>query len=133
VALENLNSTSFDVLKRKDHIEVSINLADLYDVSEGGTFEVSGDNKIPWSWIKSTKLEGESIYTTNTLTITIPKAPPKPKQNTVLMSDCFAEKYQETRKAEAVCSMLSIVAGTSALHGDSEQYVMKKNLPSLLN
>jgi deuterolysin len=123
VALEKLNEKSFEKLTKKGQIEVSIDLADLYDISEGGTFEVSGDSKIPWAKKKSTKLEGESLYTTNKLNITVPKQPPKMKENTLLMSDCWGQKYDDTRKAEAVCAMLAVVAGTAALHGDAEQYV----------
>ena len=121
VALEKLNQESFATLKKKGQLEVSVDMADLYDISEGGTFVVSGDSKIPWAKKKSTKLEGESLYTTNKLNITIPKQPAKVKTNTLLMSDCQGQRYDETRKAEAVCAMLSVVAGTSALHGDPEQ------------
>jgi deuterolysin len=121
VALDKLNKKSFETLKKKGNVEVSIDLADLYDISEGGTFEVMGDSKIPWAKKKSTKLEGDSLYTTNKLTITVPKQAPKVKLNTVLMSDCAGQRYADTRKAEAVCAMLSVVTATSALYGDAEQ------------
>jgi deuterolysin len=121
VALENLNKQSFEKLKHHGQIEVSIDLADLYDIREGGTYEVSGDSSIAWAWAKSTKLEGDSRYTTNALTITVPKLPPKPKQATLLMSDCTGQRRDDTKKAEAVCAMLAVVAGTSAKYGDAEQ------------
>jgi deuterolysin len=116
-----LNKDSFEKLKHHGQIQVSIDLAELYDIREGGTYEVSGDSTIAWAWAKSTKLEGDSRYTTNSLTVTIPKLPPKPKQNTVLMSDCRGQRFDDTKKAEAVCAMLSVVAGTSARYGDAEQ------------
>jgi Deuterolysin metalloprotease (M35) family len=131
VAQENLNKESFEKLKKKGHVEVSIDLADFYDIHDGGAFEVFGNSKIPWAWAKSTKLEGESLYTTNKLTINVPKMAPKPRENTILMSDCSGQRYEDTRKAEAVCAMLAVVTGNAAMHGDSDQYVVSCSSSSL--
>jgi deuterolysin len=101
---------------------MSIDLAEIFDLSQGGTFEVSGHGKIDWAWHKTTKIEGGAPYKTNNLTITLLPLPPKPKIATKLMSDCAGYRYQETKNAEAVCAMLSAIAGNEALFGNAEKF-----------
>jgi len=101
---------------------MSIDLADIFDLSQGGTYLVSGSGKIPWAWHKTTKLEGGALYQTNNLTITVPPSMPKLKMATRLMSDCAGYRYAETKKAEAVCAMMAVVAGNAAMYGDNEQF-----------
>lgn len=109
------------MLKKKKSLTTTIDIAELYDVQKGGSFVLSGEGGIPWAWHGKTKLVGEAPYRIAPLNITLPKLPPKPKINTAYMSDCVGTKYEELKKAEAVCAMLSIVAGNAALHGDAEQ------------
>jgi hypothetical protein len=121
VALENLDKRSFDTLRKKKSITTTIDLADLYDIQQGGSFVLSGEGGILWAWHGNTKLAGEAPYRINPLNITVPKLPPRPKINTAYMSDCVGTKYEDLKKAEAVCAMLSTVAGNSAIHGDPDQ------------
>lgn len=121
VALENLDKKSFSMLKKNKFITTSIDLAYLYDIQQGGSFVLSGEGGIPWAWHGNTRLAGEAPYRIPPINITVQKLPLKPKINTAYMSDCVGAKYDDLKKAEAVCAMLSIVSGNSALHGDPDQ------------
>jgi deuterolysin len=122
IATDNLTTSSFHNLRSLETHVMSIDLAEIFDLSNGGTFNVSGHGKIDWAWHKKTKIEGVAPYETNTLTMTLPPLPPKPKMATKLTSDCAGSRYTETKSAEAVCAMLSAVAGNEAMFGNAERF-----------
>jgi hypothetical protein len=97
----------------------------LFDVTEGGVFEVFSEGKIPFAAKGSTELVGTGIYASNKITMNITKgARPSLEtlsQKTVLQADCIADRAQQTIDANALCALISTVAGHAAVMGDPEQ------------
>jgi deuterolysin len=105
--------------------ELHLDVSYLYDVSEGGLFEVSLAGRIPFAIKGSTELVGSGTYSSNTIMMNITKGA-RPNlhslsQKTILQSDCTDVRARETMDANALCALLSTVAGRAALMGDSEQ------------
>jgi len=125
VANEKLNKKSFEELKMLKTMNVTFDLGDLYDLSDGGKFEVHAEGGIPWAKKKSTKLVGTAPFSTQKLVINVDKATvTKSKfaqKKTVLMNDCTEGRLDVSLRANAVCSMLSSIAAEAAQSGNAEQ------------
>ena len=113
-------------LGKKKSMNVTFDVAEMYDLSAGGKFEISAEGGVPWARARNTKLVGTAPYTIEKTTIEVDAkvvaAKQKlAKQKTLLMSDCTDGRLDRTREANSVCAMLSTVAAHQALSGDAEQ------------
>ncbi|KAF2667275.1 hypothetical protein BT63DRAFT_426174 [Microthyrium microscopicum] len=123
---EKLDKASFDHLGRKKSTKITFDLSHIYDLSEGGKFEVHAEGGLPWAKKKKTDIVGTAPYKTEKLTIDVDKEALASKktisQKTVIQSDCSGDRLERTREANAVCAMLATMAGWSAVNGDAAQF-----------
>jgi deuterolysin len=106
-------------------VNVTFDLAELFDLGEGGQFEIQAEGGIPWAKKKSTKLVGTAPYKTNKLMVDVEPthllSTKFGQRKTMLQSDCIASRLDVSLRANAVCSMLSSMAAQAAVTGDKEQ------------
>jgi deuterolysin len=107
-------------LPPKGTAEFLLDVAHLYDVSEGGEFEVLSQGTIPFAVQDSTLLTGTAAFSSNLIKLNIVKGTRKPLERTVLQGDCTGSRYRDTVDANAMCALMSSLAGYSALKGDPE-------------
>jgi deuterolysin len=119
VAQEELSKKSFKTLKKGKSAEVVFDVADLYNINEGGNYTLTAQGAIPWARKKSTKLVGSAPFVSNELKIKVDRIVKKKyQQKMVLESDCVDGRLAATRSASAVCSYLAENAALVARNGD---------------
>jgi deuterolysin len=120
VANEELSKKSFKKLKKGKSAEFVFDVADLYDIHEGGNYTLKAQGAIPWATKKSTKIIGSAPFNTNELNIKVDRIVKMKtsQQKMVLESDCVDGRLQATKAASAVCSYLAENAASAARWGD---------------
>jgi deuterolysin len=123
-----LKKESFRSLKAGKSFEYTLDTAALYDLSAGGTFEITAEGSLPYSQPGKKKLSGEVSYKSNTVSLNVNGAEAKHvrrelDRRNVMQPDCTAGRREQASNALAVCSNLAFVAGEMAIRGDVNQYV----------
>jgi deuterolysin len=118
---DNLNVDSFISIKKKKSVDVSFNLADMYDIGNGGQFTLIAEGGIPWAKKKSTSILGTVPFKSNKITIKVDKSSAVPPARNIMQSDCTAGRLEASKSANNVCSFMAMGAGLAALHGDPDQ------------
>jgi deuterolysin len=99
----------------------------MYDLSEGGRFNVAAEGFLPFAG--KNKIDGEAAYKSNSVSLEVngtEAAETKErirhlrKRNT-LDADCTEGRRDASVNALAVCHQLATVAGIKALQGDANQ------------
>jgi len=124
-----LSSQSFRSINGGQSIDFTIDAASLYDLSEGGRFDVAAEGFMPFASGGKKKIVGEASYKSNSISLEVngtEAAHVKEKflaRRNLMQADCQAGRLDATRNALAVCSNLAYVAGVQALRGNNDQYV----------
>ena len=133
VATTDLPADAFTPLKAGESIEVSIDMAAVHDLSNGGLFKVSTFGALPYSIGNGTELVAENalVYASNELEITVdgaqaakvPRAYPVIEKRTELQSQtCNANQLRALTGALRYCNQLAGAAATAAQSGSSAKF-----------
>jgi deuterolysin len=121
VARDNLNAESFLSIQKKKSIDMSFNLAEMYDIASGGEFSIIAEGGIPWAKKNSTQILGTESYKSNQITVKIDKLPRIPPSRNIMQSDCTAGRLAASTSANGACAFIAMSAGLAALYGDTDQ------------
>jgi deuterolysin len=122
-----LDKKSFRSIKGGKTIEIMFDTATVYDLSEGGKYDVTAEGFLPFAG--KNKIDGEAAYKSNSISIEVngteaaevkERSLRLNKRNT-LDGDCTAGRLEATTNALAVCSQLATLAAIKARSGDANQ------------
>lgn len=121
-----LDETAFTPLAAGSSISTTFDIAQVHDLSVGGSFSVSSSGFIPYAKGDSVDLAPEPLsYTTNSLTASV-HGPTAAKvrrdfhdiaKRQVVQSDCTGTKLTQTNTALSQCRQLAAAASSAAASG----------------
>jgi deuterolysin len=131
LATTQLTEASFKPLMAGETIEVEVELAELYDLSTSGAYDVLADGSLPFAEAGSTVLSGDALtYSSNTLSIDIDAAEAakiemavsKLEKRSVVQGDCSSSRLTAIRTALSNCNRLASAAATAASSGSASLF-----------
>lgn len=112
-------------------IEVEVELAELYELSTSGSYDVLAAGAIPYAELNSTVLSGNAlVFSSNTLSLDvdateaakIEKAVDVLAKRTIIQSDCTGTRLTAVRTALSNCQKLATAAATAATSGSASKF-----------
>lgn len=112
-------------------IEVEVELAELYQLSSSGKYDVLAAGAIPYAELNSTALTGSALaFTSNTLSVDVDAAEAakvesavsKLAKRTTIQSDCTGTRLTAVRSALSNCQRLATAAATAATSGSASKF-----------
>lgn len=131
MATNALTEESFKSIDAGETIEVEIEIAELYDLSKSGKYDVFTQGFIEYAKENSTDLSGSVLqYSSNHLSIdidsaktaTIEKAVHSIAKRTTIQSDCSSTRLTAIRTALSNCNKLATAAATAATSGSASKF-----------
>jgi deuterolysin len=131
MAYTNLPEEVFKTIKAGETIEVEIELAELYDLSESLTYDVSTAGGFLYAEEGSTVLTGDVLaYSAESISVdvdsekiaTIETAVAKLSKRTIVQSDCTGTRGTAIRTAINNCRSLASNAATAAASGSATKF-----------
>ena len=131
MAYTNLPEEVFKTIKAGETIEVEIELAELYELSETGTYTVSTAGGFLYAEAGSTELTGDVLaYSAEPISVdvdaektaTISTAVSKLSKRTAVQSDCTGTRGSAIRTAISNCRSLASNAATAAASGSAAKF-----------
>lgn len=131
MATNALTEESFKSIDAGETIEVEIEIAELYDLSKSGKYDVFTQGFIEYAKENSTALSGSVLqYSSNHLSIdvdsaktaTIEKAVHAIAKRTTIQSDCSSTRLTAIRTALSNCNKLATAAATAATSGSASKF-----------
>lgn len=131
MAYTDLPEEVFKTIEAGETIEVEIELAELYELSETGTYTVSTAGSFLYADANSTELTGDSLsYSGEAITVdvdsekaaTIETAVHKITKRTIVQSDCTGTRGTAIRNALSSCRSLASNAATQAASGNAARF-----------
>lgn len=118
----NLQASSFTTLAAGAKKEMTIDIADIYDLQAGGKFYVIAQDALPYSGDKTTILLGKVNYESNKLLMDIeathaPKIHTIMSKRSVIEATCDVKERKALENAQAQCVKLSTAAAKAARAG----------------
>jgi deuterolysin len=122
-----LDKKSFRSIKGGKSVDIILDAAAMYDLSEGGKFDIAAEGFLPFAG--KHKIDGEAAYKSNSVSVEVngteaaevkERIRHLEKRNT-LDADCTEGRRDASVNALAVCHQLATVAGMKALNGDANQ------------
>jgi deuterolysin len=131
MATGSLTEESFKSIAAGETIEVEIELAELYDLSTSGKYNVLAKGLIEYAEADSTALSGAVLsYSSNQLevdvdavkTAKIETAVQSLTKRTAIQSDCTGTRLSAVRTALSNCNRLATAAATAATSGSASKF-----------
>lgn len=131
MATSSLTEESFKTIAAGETIEVDIEVAELYDLSKSGTYNVFTQGAIEYAEADSTALSGSVLsYQSNHLSIDVDSektakietALQSLTKRTAIQSDCSGTKLSAIRTALSNCNRLATSAATAATSGSATTF-----------
>jgi deuterolysin len=131
MAYTNLPEDVFKTIKAGETIEVEIELAELYDLSESSTYVISTAGGFLYAEEGSTELTGEILaYSAEAIsleidaekTASIATAVSKLGKRTAVQSDCTGTRGTAVRTALSNCRSLASAAANAAASGSATKF-----------
>lgn len=131
MAYTNLPEEVFKTIKAGETIEVEIELAELYELSETGTYTVSTAGGFLYAEEGSTELTGDVLaYSGEAISVdvdaekaaTVSTAVSKLTKRTAVQSDCTGTRGSAIRTAISNCRSLASNAATAAASGSATKF-----------
>lgn len=128
MATTGLDEEVFKTIKAGETIEVEIEMAELYELSETGTYSVSTAGNFLYAEEGTTELTGDLLpYSSESITVDVDSekaakietAVSRLSKRTVVQSDCTGTRGTAIRNAISSCRSLASNAATAALSGGS--------------
>ncbi|KJZ80149.1 hypothetical protein HIM_00863 [Hirsutella minnesotensis 3608] len=127
IAVEELDEDDFQYLSPGQSVEVQFDLAESYDLSSGGTFEVQMNGTFAYAEQDSTVIVGSVPYQSNRIAIKIDGKnavlghSSSPERRVIVQSDCTGWKLDVTKKALEDCTWMALRAKSAARWGPAEK------------
>jgi deuterolysin len=131
IATSSLTEDSFKSIAAGETIEVEIELAELYDLSKSGKYNVLAQGVIEYAENDSTALSGAVLsYSSNQLSIDVDAAKTAKietalqslTKRTAVQSDCSSTRLTAIRTALSNCNKLATAAATAATSGSASKF-----------
>jgi deuterolysin len=131
MAYTNLPEEVFRTIKAGETIEVEIELAEIYELSETGTYDISTAGGFLYAEEGSTVLTGDVLaYSADAISVdvdaekaaTIETAVAKLSKRTIVQSDCTGARGTAIRTAINNCRSLASNAATAAASGSATKF-----------
>jgi deuterolysin len=132
IATTSLTEDSFKSIGAGETIEVEIELAELYDLSKSGKYNVLAQGVIEYAEADSTALSGSVLsYSSNQLEIDVDAVKTARietavssmlSKRTTIQSDCSSTKLTAIRTALSNCNRLATAAATAATSGSATKF-----------
>lgn len=131
MATSSLTDDSFKSIAAGETIEVEIELAELYDLSKSGKYNVLAQGVIEYAEGDSTALSGAVLsYSSNQLAIDVDAAKTAKidtalqslAKRTAVQSDCTGTRLSAIRTALSNCNRLATAAATAATSGSASKF-----------
>jgi deuterolysin len=131
MATNSLTEDAFKTIAGGETIEVDIEVAELYDLSKSGTYNVFTQGAIEYAEADSTALSGSVLsYQSNHLTIDVDAAKTAQietavqslSKRTAIQGDCSGTKLTAIRTALSNCNRLASAAATAATSGSASTF-----------
>jgi deuterolysin len=131
VKTADLSPDAFTPILAGETIEMTVDMATVHNLSEGGTFKVSSYGAIPYAPHGSTTLTGQALaFSSNELEVVVdgaaaaqvPRAFKPLSKRTAIQGDCSATQKASTISALQNCQRLASAASTAALSGSAEKF-----------
>lgn len=131
MATSSLTDDSFKSIAAGETIEVEIELAELYDLSKSGKYNVLAQGVIEYAEGDSTALSGAVLsYSSNQLSIDVDAAKTAKidtalqslAKRTAVQSDCTGTRLSAIRTALSNCNRLATAAATAATSGSASKF-----------
>ena len=131
IATSSLTEDSFKSIAAGETIEVEIELAELYDLSKSGKYNVLAQGVIEYAEGDSTALSGAVLsYSSNQLSIDVDAAKTAKietalqslTKRTAVQSDCSGTRLTAIRTALSNCNKLATAAATAATSGSASKF-----------
>lgn len=131
MATQSLTDEAFKSIAGGETIEVEIELAELYDLSKSGKYNVLAQGVIQYADADSTTLTGSVLsYSSNQLNIDVDAAKTAKietavsslSKRTAIQSDCSSSKLTAIRTALSNCNRLATAAATAATSGSASKF-----------
>jgi deuterolysin len=131
MAYTDLPEEVFKTIKAGETIEVEIELAELYELSETGTYTVSTAGGFLYAEAGTTELTGDVLaYSAEAISVdvdaekaaSIQTAVSKLSKRTIVQSDCTGTRGSAIRTAISNCRSLASNAATAAASGSATKF-----------
>lgn len=131
IATSSLTEDSFKLIGAGETLEVEIELAEIYDLSKSGKYNVLAQGVIEYAEGESTALSGAVLsYSSNQLdidvdavkTAKIETAVSSLSKRTAIQSDCSGTRLTAIRTALSNCNRLATAAATAATSGSATKF-----------
>jgi deuterolysin len=127
VATDSLDESAFQRIPAGDSVEISFDVAEVYDMSSGGAFDIATSGILSFAAEDDTKLIGSVAYSSNSIQADIDGAAASHarlafhQKRTRLQSDCTGTKLQITQQALRNCASLASAAQRAAVSGSASK------------
>jgi deuterolysin len=131
VKTSDLSHDAFTPILAGQTIEITVDMAEVHDLSVGGTFKVSSYGAIPYAPHGSTTLTGKALsYLSNELEVKVdgaaaakvPRAITPLDKRTAVQSDCTGSQRESTLSALSNCQKLATAAAGAASSGSASKF-----------
>ncbi|RMY65939.1 hypothetical protein D0863_08782 [Hortaea werneckii] len=132
VSTENLAEDAFKPIMAGQTIELDIDIAELYDLPESGSYSVSAMGSLPVAALNSTELTGEALsFSSNTLAMDVDAEEAKKvvkavekmaAKRTAIQSDCSGSQLRAVQTALSNCQSLASQAAQAATSGSASRF-----------
>jgi deuterolysin len=131
IATSSLTDESFKSIGAGETIEVEIELAELYDLSKSGKYNVLAQGVMEYAEGDSTALSGAVLsYSSNQLEVDVDAAKTAKietalqslTKRTAIQSDCTGTRLSAVRTALSNCNRLATTAATAATSGSASKF-----------
>ncbi|PHH89739.1 hypothetical protein CDD83_5391 [Cordyceps sp. RAO-2017] len=126
LSTENLTEEDFQRLEPNAPVSVTIDIAQLHDLSAGGKFGVMADGALSVAAEQGTELTGSVAFTSNRLeadvdgpaaAAALAKFSEQPERRTDLLDDCRGDRLQVASRVLPECAQLARAAARAARSG----------------
>ncbi|KAG9689955.1 neutral protease 2-like protein, partial [Aureobasidium melanogenum] len=131
LAYTQLSEDVFKPIMAGQSIEVEVELAELYELSSSGKYDVLAAGAIPYAQLNSTALTGSALaFSSNKLSVDvdaaetakIESAVSKLSKRTTIQSDCSGSRLSAVRTALSNCQRLATTAASAATSGSASKF-----------
>ena len=123
-----LPAEAFTFVRSNQSVQVEFDVAELHDISDGGTYTFRAQGAFPYALNNATDLEDDAIpYRSNAVTVDVDGveaarvglAVDKLKARTALATDCTGEERAATLKGLENCAKIANTAADAAESGSA--------------
>ncbi|KAI5245883.1 hypothetical protein E4T42_06626 [Aureobasidium subglaciale] len=131
LATTGLTEESFKPIMAGQTIEVEVELAELYELSSSGAYNVLAAGSLPYAELNSTVLSGSALsFSSNTISLDVDSeeaakvemAISKLQKRTAIQGDCSGTKLTAIRSALSNCNKLATAAANAATSGSATTF-----------